>query len=403
MLFTLLWIALACKCSSASNNGLALTPPMGWLAWEKFRCDVSCSTDPYNCISESLFLQQAELMVSYGLRDLGYVQVNIDDCWSLKERDSEGRLQADPQRFPHGIKYLADKIHGMGLKLGIYNDLGNMTCAGYLGSFNYLRLDAQTFADWGVDMLKMDGCHVDVELLDAGYRAMSLCLNLTQRPIVFSCSWPDYVRMAGMSPDYKRVAEYCNLWRNYDDINSNWDSVAGIIKYYGDAQDEFQPFAGPGNWNDPDMIIVGDTGLTLDQAKAQFAIWSIFAAPLLMSVDLRLIKPQFMEILQNKEIIDVDQDPDGVMGRRVFVNATAAIFSRPLVNGTFAAAFLNLDMKSQAPERMCSSLKQLNITTSPTVKARDLYLHKDIGSFADQVCVSVNPKGGVVMLKLTPL
>jgi alpha-N-acetylgalactosaminidase len=303
--------------SDALNNGVARTPPMGWLEWERFRCNIDCTSYPSTCVSEELFLQQAEHLVALGLKDAGYIQINIDDCWSAHERDSSGRLQADPKRFPHGIKYLADEIHKKGLKLGIYGDFGTKTCAGYPGSLGYLDIDAQTFADWTVDMLKLDGCNVNISLMKEGYPQMAKALNKTGRPIVFSCSWPDYERSAGEKPDYQLIANNCNLWRNYRDISDSWDSVVSIIKYYGDNQNAFQPYAGPGNWNDPDMLIVGDYGLSLDQSKAQFAIWSIFAAPLLMSVDLRNISQEFVDILSNKEIIAVDQDELGIMGRRV--------------------------------------------------------------------------------------
>lgn len=167
---------------------------MGWLHWERFLCNLDCQAEPESCISEHLFMQMAELMVSDGWKDAGYEYLCIDDCWMAPERDPEDRLQADPQRFPGGIRRLADYVHSKGLKLGIYADVGNKTCAGYPGSFGHYDIDAQTFADWGVDLLKFDGCHCDsVNHLIEGYQYMSLALNRTGRSIVYSCEWPLYM------------------------------------------------------------------------------------------------------------------------------------------------------------------------------------------------------------------
>uniref|UniRef100_A0A8I5NSJ4 Alpha-galactosidase n=1 Tax=Papio anubis TaxID=9555 RepID=A0A8I5NSJ4_PAPAN len=178
----------------ALDNGLARTPTMGWLHWERFMCNLDCQEEPDSCISEKLFMEMAELMVSDGWKDAGYEYLCIDDCWMAPQRDLEGRLQADPQRFPHGIRQLANYVHSKGLKLGIYADVGNKTCAGFPGSFGYYDIDAQTFADWGVDLLKFDGCYCDsLEKLADGYKHMSLALNRTGRSIVYSCEWPLYM------------------------------------------------------------------------------------------------------------------------------------------------------------------------------------------------------------------
>uniref|UniRef100_A0ABI7Y8K1 Alpha-galactosidase n=1 Tax=Felis catus TaxID=9685 RepID=A0ABI7Y8K1_FELCA len=178
----------------ALDNGLAMTPTMGWLHWERFMCNVDCQEEPDSCISEKLFMQMAELMDSDGWKDVGYEYLCIDDCWMAPKRDSKGRLQADPKRFPGGIQGLANYVHSKGLKLGIYADVGNKTCAGFPGSFGYYDIDAQTFADWGVDLLKFDGCHCDsMEHLENGYKHMSLALNRTGRSIVYSCEWPLYM------------------------------------------------------------------------------------------------------------------------------------------------------------------------------------------------------------------
>ena len=232
--------------------------------------------------------------------------INIDDCWMTHDRDENGRLYPDPERFPHGIKWLADYAHSKGVKLGIYNDYGTKTCGGYMGSEGYLMLDAKTFAEWEVDYLKMDGCYSQlIDQADA-YPAMTRFLNETGRKIVYSCSWPAY----DMEMDYAPLPPNCNLWRNWDDIECNWRSIKSIMDKFGN-ETKWAEYAGPGHWNDADMIVAGLKGgsLTEDESKSHFAIWSILASPLIMSNDLRELPDWAVKILRNKEIIAVDQDP----------------------------------------------------------------------------------------------
>ncbi|CAG0881583.1 unnamed protein product [Darwinula stevensoni] len=343
--------------SSALDNGLALTPPMGWLSWERFQCNTDCVNDPENCIrsgmmnfeisfhsqcqtltancsfycrsihkqflsfstcSEHLMKTMADLMVSEGYAEAGYKYIIVDDCWLARERDTYGRLQADPQRFPSGIKGLADYVHSKGLLFGIYEDYGDFTCAGYPGVLGHLEVDAYTLASWGVDYIKLDGCHSDPKDMDQGYPEFGHYLNRTGRPIVYSCSWPQYQMAHGIQPNYTAIRSMCNLWRNYGDIEDSWGSVLKIVDYYGDNQESLVPNAGPGHWNDPDMLIIGDFGLSYEESKVQMALWAILAAPLLMSVDLRTIRPEYKAILQNSDIIQVSQDPLGIQGKRIF-------------------------------------------------------------------------------------
>ncbi|XP_068921336.1 alpha-galactosidase A isoform X2 [Petaurus breviceps papuanus] len=239
---------------TALDNGLALTPTMGWLHWERFTCNVDCIEDPENCISEQLFMQMADLMVAEGWKDVGYEYVCIDDCWLASKRDENGRLKADPIRFPSGIRHLANYVHSKGLKLGIYQDVGTLTCAGYPGSYGYYDIDAQTFADWGVDLLKFDGCNSkDLESLVEGYKYMSFALNRTGRSILYSCEWPLYTRPF-QEPNYTEIRQYCNHWRNYGDILDSWSSVKSILAWTASKQETLVPAAGPGGWNDPDMV-----------------------------------------------------------------------------------------------------------------------------------------------------
>uniref|UniRef100_A0A3Q1H0Q1 Alpha-galactosidase n=1 Tax=Anabas testudineus TaxID=64144 RepID=A0A3Q1H0Q1_ANATE len=233
--------SLSCPAAEALDNGLALTPTMGWLHWERFMCNINCDKDPDNCISEKLYMQMADVMVKEGWKDAGYEYVCIDDCWPSHDRDAKGRLQADPRRFPGGIKKLADYVHSKGLKLGIYGDVGKNTCAGYPGSLGYYEVDAQTFADWGVDLLKFDGCYMNWTLLGEGYVNMSKALNKTGKSILYSCEWPLY------EWPYQKVSdEHKEYLFRYNSLPSQ--TGLPLIK-----TSSF-PVAGPGGWNDPDMF-----------------------------------------------------------------------------------------------------------------------------------------------------
>ncbi|KAK6976707.1 alpha-N-acetylgalactosaminidase [Biomphalaria glabrata] len=326
---------------SALDNGLARTPPMGWLSWQRFRCNTDCDNDPLNCISERLYKDMADRLAADGYREAGYEYVNIDDCWAALQRDPVTlRLVADPKRFPSGIKALADYVHSKGLKLGIYGDMGVYTCGGYPGSKFTLKTDADTFAEWGVDSLKLDGCYSNTDDFTVAYPIMEFYLNRTGRPILYSCSWPAYQS----TPDYPRIAEFCNIWRNYDDIDDSWDSVKSIIQFYGDDKGNFSSVAGPGNFNDPDMIIIGDKGLSESQEEAQMAMWAMMAAPLFLSNDLRNVSDRARNLIQNKGAIEINQDPLGIQGKRVQQANGIQIWLRPVVPaGSYAFAILNLN------------------------------------------------------------
>ncbi|XP_071477917.1 alpha-N-acetylgalactosaminidase-like isoform X1 [Diadema antillarum] len=400
MMKTFLVLIALCGVSMALDNGLARTPPMGWLAWERFRCNIDCKNDPKNCISENLFKEMADRLVEDGYLDAGYEYVNIDDCWSAKQRDSQGRLQADPDRFPSGIKALADYVHKKGLKLGIYADYGNFTCGGYPGSLGHLEVDAQTFADWGVDMLKMDGCYADPHTMKKGYPEMTKYLNQTGRPILFSCSWPDYERATGITVDYKLVAENCNIWRNYDDIQDSWDSVLSIIDYYTKEQDTLVPVAGPGNFNDPDMLIIGDFGLSFEQSRAQLAMWTIFAAPMFMSNDLRTIRPDFREMLLNKDVINIVKDSSGHMGKRVLQDHNVEIWTRNLTLGEYATVILYRG--TDAPLNYTTSVKKFGYAAG-IYDIEDMFTGRDYNDFStdDSFSIVVNPSGAVMLNAIT--
>lgn len=384
----------------ALDNGLMRTPPMGWLAWERFRCDIDCDDDPKNCISEKLFMDMADRLSQDGWKELGYVYVNIDDCWSSMQRDQKGRLQPDPKRFPGGIPKLAKYIHGKGLKLGIYGDMGTHTCGGYPGTtLDKIKTDAQTFADWKVDMLKFDGCYSNAVEQELGYPLMSAALNATGHPIAFSCSWPAY--QGGLPPkvNYTQLGEICNLWRNYGDIQDSWDSVLNIIDWFFDHQDVLTPAAGPGRWNDPDMLIAGDFGLSTEQSRTQMALWAIMAAPLYMSNDLRNISAEARSILQNKMVISINQDAMGMQGRRIVKEKSGIeVFWRPLSNGASALVFFS--RRNDMPYRYRTSLSKLNYTPG-SYKVADVFNGETYTLKSDtDFKLSVNPTG-VVMLHIS--
>ncbi|XP_053108694.1 alpha-N-acetylgalactosaminidase [Hemicordylus capensis] len=395
-------LALATS-SLALENGLMRTPPMGWLAWERFRCNVDCKNDPHNCISEKLFMEMADSLAADGWRELGYVYVNMDDCWMAKERNAEGQLIPDPERFPRGIKALADYVHSRGLKLGIYADLGNYTCSGYPGTtLDHIEQDALTFAQWGVDMLKFDGCYSDTSTQAKGYPRMAQALNASSHPIAYSCSWPAY--HGGLPPEvnYTLLAGICNLWRNYDDIQDSWDSVLSIVDWFTANQEVIQSVAGPGHWNDPDMLIIGNFGLSYEQSQSQMALWTVLAAPLFISTDLRTISEKAWEILKNKLMIKINQDPLGIQGRRILQENSSHIevFLRPLSHSASAVVFFS--RRTDVPYRYTTSLAQLNFTQNALYEAQDVYTGK-IRSLktSDNFTVVINPTG-VVMWYLYP-
>uniref|UniRef100_A0A8C4QU05 Alpha-galactosidase n=2 Tax=Eptatretus burgeri TaxID=7764 RepID=A0A8C4QU05_EPTBU len=398
-------LALLPVLTTSLDNGVMRVPPMGWLAWERFRCETDCVRNPHTCISERLFMEMADRLVKDGWSHAGYKYVNIDDCWTEKKRNATtGRLVPDLKRFPNGIKPLADYIHSLGLKLGIYADLGNFTCGGYPGTtLDQIQLDAQTFAEWGVDMVKLDGCYSTPEERAIGYPKMSKALNKTGRVIAYSCSWPAYD--GGLPPkvNYTLLGEICNLWRNYGDIQDSWDSVLNIVNWWGKYQDILIPAAGPGHWNDPDMLIVGDFSLSEGESRAQLAMWAILAAPLFMSNDLRRIGRTARALLQHPGPININQDPLGIQGRLFFSTASLDVWKRQLKGGRYAIAVLNKGTGG-TPKKVELSLSSLNITTAQFYVITDVYEDKPLGLYKPNASFhfSVNPSD-VLLLLVEPL
>ncbi|CAG5928150.1 unnamed protein product [Menidia menidia] len=354
--------------------------------------------------SENLFIDMADRLFEDGWKELGYVYVNIDDCWASMQRDAQGRLQPDPKRYSvgGGIHKLARYMHDRGLKLGIYGDMGTHTCGGYPGTpLDKIQIDAQTFADWEVDMLKYDGCYSNATEQEQGYPLMSKALNATGRPIGYSCSWPAY--QGGLPPkvNYSQLGQICNLWRNYGDIQDSWDSVLRIVDWFFENQEVLAPAAGPGRWNDPDMLVVGDFGLSMDQSRAQMALWSIMAAPLFMSNDLRTISSGARNILQNKMAISINQDVLGIQGQRIVKEKSGIeVYWRPLSNNASALVFFS--RRNDMPYRYTTSLRKLKYPTG-SYKIFDVFSEKTatLKDSSDFV-VSVNPTGVVMWYVSAP-
>ncbi|HEV2348183.1 MAG TPA: glycoside hydrolase family 27 protein, partial [Actinocrinis sp.] len=280
----------------ALSNGLALTPPMGWNDWNAFGCNVS----------ESLVEQTAQYMVTSGMKAAGYQYVNIDDCWMTSSRDASGNLVADPNKFPDGMKAVADYVHGLGLKLGLYEEAGTATCAGFPGSLGHETQDANLFASWGVDYLKYDNCNGGSEPTQQRYDAMRDALAATGRPILFAlCEW-------GVDSVWTWGAQTGNMWRTTSDISANFGSMLSIFH----SNVALAQYAGPGGWNDPDMLEVGN-GMSATEDQSEFSLWSQMAAPLLAGTDLRNASAATMAIYLNKDVIAVDQDPLGRQGVEV--------------------------------------------------------------------------------------
>ncbi|GAA0587062.1 ricin-type beta-trefoil lectin domain protein [Paractinoplanes ferrugineus] len=310
--------------AQALANNLALTPPMGWNDWNAYGCNVS----------ETLVKQTADKIVSSGLAAAGYQYVNIDDCWMQHSRDSSGNLQPDYGKFPDGISGTAAYVHAKGLKLGIYEDAGTSTCAGYPGSLGHEAQDARSFAAWGVDYLKYDNCYNNgsstTQQYIARYSAMRDALAATGRPIVYSiCEW-------GVNAPWTWAAPVGNLWRTTGDIQNNYNSMLSIFH----QNVGLAAYAGPGQWNDPDMLEVGN-GMSATEDRAHFSLWAEMAAPLLAGNNLVNASATTLSILGNKAVIAVDQDSAGKQGRLVSSAGGLDVLAKPLANGDVAVVLFN--------------------------------------------------------------
>ena len=359
------------------------TPPMGWNSWNTFG----------GKISEQLIFDTADKIVETGLRDLGYEYLVIDDCWSLRERDENGRLVPNPEKFPNGMKAVADYVHSKGLKFGMYSCAGNLTCGGYPGSFEHEFTDAETFAEWGVDFLKYDYCyHSNIIHGKYLYRRMGLALKNCGRDILFSaCTWgadntAEWIRETG-----------ANMWRSTGDIFYTWESVKNLTE----RQDAILPYGGAGCFNDMDMLIVGMygkgnvglDGLNDTQYKTHFSIWALLGSPLMIGCDIRSIKKEALDILSNKELIKINQDADcrQAIKLSLFEGSNIKAYARTLENGDIAVGFFNLTDKKVTvkflldelglPESTGKTLEMHEVWSGETVTVKNGTLIKGMDAF----------------------
>ncbi len=380
-----LFLLVASGPGRALENGLARTPPMGWNSWNKFGCQVN----------ERVVREAADAMAANGMRDAGYRYIVIDDCWQV-DRDSQGNIIVDAKAFPGGIRALADYVHERGLKFGIYSDAGTKTCAGRPGSWGYEFQDARQYAAWGVDYLKYDWCNNGGQNSTAAYSRMRDALAASGRPIVFSiCEW-------GTTKPWLWARDIGNLWRTTGDIQDMWDGKKdwgglGVMQIL-DLQDGLEVHSGPGHWNDPDMLEVGNGGMTTTEYEAHFSLWCLLAAPLMAGNDLVAMTPEVKRILTNAEAIAVDQDPLGRQGSRVRDDGDAEVWSRPLADGSRAVIFLNRGSKAAT---ISVAWPEVGYPAALGAKVRDLWKHADLGTFGGSFAAAV-PAHGVVMARITP-
>lgn len=376
ILFILLAV-LSYNVSAQKFNQIANTPPMGWNSWNKFGCDVN----------EKLIMEVADAMASNGMRDAGYQYIVIDDCWQVG-RDENGEIIVDKDRFPNGMKYLADYIHSKGLKFGIYSCAGTKTCQGRPGGRGYEFQDARTYARWGVDYLKYDWCNSSTQNAQASYEIMRNALYAAGRPVVFSlCEW-------GRSKPWEWAKDVGHLWRTTEDIVDRWDAMISIF----DEQKDLAKYAGPGHWNDPDMLEVGNGGMSTEEYRTHFSLWCMLAAPLMAGNDLQNMTKEILGILTNKEMIAINQD---TLGKQAFCfrdNGDYEIWVKKLAEEEKAVCLLNRSDEVKTVEVNIPVLLKSNDyywSTEPyemkNYYLRDLWEHKNVNTEENTMSVTLPP------------
>ncbi len=342
-------------------------------------------------------MEIADAMETSGMKDAGYEYIIIDDCWQIG-RDANGKIIADSIKFPDGIKYLADYIHSKGLKFGIYSDAGTKTCAGRPGSKGVEAIDAQTYAEWGVDYLKYDWCYTEGQEPVQSYTTMRDALYKAGRPIVFSiCEW-------GKNKPWKWAGAIGHLWRTTLDISDRWDgNIWG--NQYGwteilEKQNGLEKYAKPGSWNDPDMLEVGNKNLTVNESRAHFTMWCILAAPLIAGNDLRNMSNATKAILTNKNLIAINQDTLGKQGFKIYDEGNFEIWQKPLSNKNIAVCFLNMDNKNKTFKVNWNKIhiKEMNVT----YQIKNLWTGKKKGNTSHNLELNI-PARDIVIFRLIPL
>ncbi|MFP4540496.1 MAG: glycoside hydrolase family 27 protein [Opitutales bacterium] len=338
-------LTLAASASELKFEGLAPTPPMGWNSWNTFATN----------ISEDLIKGVADAMIANGMRDAGYIYINLDDGWMAMERDADGNLMAHPERFPSGMKALADYLHERGFKFGVYNCAGTKTCAGYPGSMGHEFQDALKYAEWGVDYLKYDWCHTGSRDAYEAYTTMGRALVKAGRPVVFSiCEW-------GHNEPWIWGPEVGHLWRTTGDIidcydcnqqwSMGWKVILDLQMSLNEGSHEgLEVHAGPDGWNDPDMMEVGNDGLTYAESRAHFSFWCLLAAPLIAGNDVREMSPAITALLTDADAIAINQDPLGQQGYRYYQDDNKEIWVRPLSDGDWAFILHNASDETRTVE-----------------------------------------------------
>jgi alpha-galactosidase len=384
--------------SSQKWEGLAVTPPMGWNSWNTFQGN----------INEKLVMETADAMVSSGMRDAGYLYLVLDDAWMAKERDPKtGDLVPDPVKFPHGMKAVSDYVHSKGLKFGLYNCAGTLTCAGYPGTRGYEYQDARFYASVGTDYLKFDWCSSDGINAREAYATMSKALKKAGRPILFSlCEW-------GQNRPWTWAAPVGHIWRTTGDITAQWEGVktmgnwsANSVMKILDMQDSLRSYAGPGHWNDPDMLEVGN-GLSEKENRAHFTMWSLIAAPLIAGNDILKMSPSTASILTAKDVIALNQDSLGVQAMKYASKDSLETWIKPLANGDWAVCFLNRKSTPQAvpadwtAQAINDPVAKKTLDAKATIyKLHDVWGKKDAGTTKKPLSMTVAPHD-VVLLRLS--
>lgn len=357
------------------DNGLARTPPMGWNSWNRFGCKIDDKT----------IREMANALVASGMRDAGYNYINLDDCWQ-GERGADGTIRSN-ERFPD-MKALADYVHARGLKFGIYSSPGPKTCAGYAGSYQHEEQDAKTYAAWGVDYLKYDWCSAEKvyqpQEMRGAYRKMAVALRATGRPIVYSlCQFGQ-----------QRVWEWgaavgANLWRTTGDIEDNWNSMSKIAF---EEQVSLERFVEPGQWNDPDMLEVGNGGMTAMEYRTHMTLWAILAAPLLAGNDLRTMTEETKAILTNRQVIAIDQDRFGRRGYRISKEGETEVWAKPLSNHRWAIGMFN-----RSEEPLIVVAKWTDLGQRSAYYVHDVWANRNLGKQRQSWSAEIPPHGAVLL------
>ena len=364
-------------------EGLAPTPPMGWNTWNTFQ----------GKISETLIKEAADALIANGMQAAGYKYVVVDDGWEAPERDAAGNLVPDPERFPHGMKALGDYLHAKGFKFGIHNCAGTKTCAGLPGGRGHEFQDALSYASWGVDYLKYDWCNHGTANSQETYNTMRDAIRAAGRPIVFSlCEWGD-------TKPWTWAKDTGHLWRTTGDIMDCYDCQGAYSlgwKFILDIEADLAQYAGPDHWNDPDMLEVGNPGLTPAESRAHFTLWAMLAAPLMAGNDLDHMTPAIHDILTNKEVIAVDQDPLGVEGHRIrHASDGQDIWVKPLSGGRQAVLLVNRGARDQG---ITVHWTDLGLAAEKSLEVRDLVVHKDLGKKTAEFSAMVPTHGSVMIV-----